>query len=294
MQRFTRDPRRQTRANWRSAKDILARIQEIVCEYCSLFLAAISSAQLSMVSYAFLPHPSSSCKYKQREWAMLNIQHSPRVQPLLVVFMDVIDLLWFLVPVRLGIRVTNPHIKECWTLGIPEATRPNLQSCILCSIGPSTELNNNNYNNNIFWCNVRNLIILHLTPLVQRVDSTIQWITQCFDSIYPLNSSIHRLNNWALVMFWYQWVHYYKLLFITHLLHYPVKGSYFRYSCPHIHVDKHKVWISHKHSIYFLSNCYHCGLVCYLSGDQQYIFLLWASVEKQNNLFAFCKWLSFL
>ena len=44
-----------------------------------------------MVSYAFLPHPSSSCKYKRRERAMLNIQHSPRVQPLLVVFMDVID-----------------------------------------------------------------------------------------------------------------------------------------------------------------------------------------------------------
>ena len=42
--RFTRDPRRQTRADRRSAKDVLARIQEIVCEYCSPFLAAISSA----------------------------------------------------------------------------------------------------------------------------------------------------------------------------------------------------------------------------------------------------------
>ena len=45
-----------------------------------------------------------------------------------------------LVPVRLGIRVANPHIKECRALGIPEATRPNFQSCFLCSIGPSTEL----------------------------------------------------------------------------------------------------------------------------------------------------------
>ena len=42
--------------------------------------------------------------------------------------MDVIDLLRLLVPVRLGIRVTNPHIKECRALGIPEATRPNIQS----------------------------------------------------------------------------------------------------------------------------------------------------------------------
>ena len=54
--------------------------------------------------------------------------------------MGAIDLLWLLVLVRLGIRVENPHIKECRTLGIPEATRPNVQSCISCSIGPSTEL----------------------------------------------------------------------------------------------------------------------------------------------------------
>ena len=98
-----------------------------------------------MVSCAFLPHPSSSCKYKRRERTMLNIQHSPRVQPLLVVFVIAIDLLWFLVPVRLGIRVANPHIKECRALGIPEAKRPNVQSCVLCSIGPSTEL---------FFCDV--------------------------------------------------------------------------------------------------------------------------------------------
>ena len=93
-----------------------------------------------MVSYAFLPQPSSSCEYKRRERAMLNVQHSPCVQPLLVVFMGAIDLLWLQVLVRLGIRVANPHIKECRALGIPEATRPNVQSCVLCSIGPSTEL----------------------------------------------------------------------------------------------------------------------------------------------------------
>ena len=44
---------------------------------------------------------------------MLNIQHCPRVQPLLVIFMDAIDLLWLLVLV---------------------------QSCVLCSIGPFHEL----------------------------------------------------------------------------------------------------------------------------------------------------------
>ena len=71
---------------------------------------------------------------------MLNIQHSPRVQPLLVIFMDAIDLLWLLLPVRLGIRLANPDIEEWGALGIPEATHPNVHSSVLCSIGPSTEL----------------------------------------------------------------------------------------------------------------------------------------------------------
>ena len=75
-------------------------------------LGGYQLSQSTMVSYAFLPHSSSSCKCKQRERAMLNIQYSPRAKPLLVVFMDAIDLLWFLVPIRLGIRVANPHIKE--------------------------------------------------------------------------------------------------------------------------------------------------------------------------------------
>ena len=76
------------------------------------FLGGYQLSHSTTVSYAFLPHPSSSCKYKLRERAMLNIQYSPRAKPLLVVFMDAIDLLWFLVPVRLGIRVAKPHIKE--------------------------------------------------------------------------------------------------------------------------------------------------------------------------------------
>ena len=100
----------------------------------------LSAQPVDYVILCIPSHPSSSCKYKRRERAMLNTQHSPRVQLLLVVFMDAIDLLWLLVPVRLGIRVANPHIKECRALGIPEATRPNVQSCFLCSIGPSTEL----------------------------------------------------------------------------------------------------------------------------------------------------------
>ena len=104
------------------------------------FLGGYQLSQSTMVSYGFFPHPSSSFKYKRCERAMLNIQHSPRVQPLLVVFMDAIDLLWLLIPVRLGVRVANPHIKEYRALGIPEATSPNVQSCVLCSIGPCTEL----------------------------------------------------------------------------------------------------------------------------------------------------------
>ena len=36
-------------------------------------------------------------------------------------------------------------------------------------------------------------------PVVQRVDGAIQWITHAigFDSIYPLDSSFHPLNNWT-------------------------------------------------------------------------------------------------
>ena len=102
------------------------------------FLGGYQLSQSPMVSYAFLPHPSSSCEYKRRERAMLNIQHSPWVQPLLVVFMDAIDLLWLLVCVRLGIRVANPHIKECRALWIPKATRRN----------NNINNNNNNIDNN--------------------------------------------------------------------------------------------------------------------------------------------------
>ena len=86
-------------------------------------LGGYQLSQSAMVSHAFLPHPSSSCKYK-RERAMLNIWHSPRVQSL-VVFMDAIDLLWLLVPVRGDPR---SHAPECPILPLQ------------CSIGLSTEL----------------------------------------------------------------------------------------------------------------------------------------------------------
>ena len=104
------------------------------------FLGGYQLSQSTMVSYTFLPHPSSSCKYKRREQAMLNIRHSPRVQPLLVIFIDAIDLLQLLLPVRPGIRLANSDIEEWRALGIPEATHPNLHSSVLFSIGPSTEL----------------------------------------------------------------------------------------------------------------------------------------------------------
>ena len=45
----------------------------------SSFLGGYQLSQSTMVSYTFLPYPSSSCKYKRRERAMFNIQHSPRV-----------------------------------------------------------------------------------------------------------------------------------------------------------------------------------------------------------------------
>ena len=58
------------------------------------------------VEYGILCIPSPSLQ-KRRERAMLNIQYSPRVQSLLVVFMDTIDLLWLLVPVRHTVLINN-------------------------------------------------------------------------------------------------------------------------------------------------------------------------------------------
>jgi len=68
-------------------------------------LSGYHLSQSTMVSHAFLPYPSRICKYKRCEQAMLNIQHSSRVWLLLVIFMDAMDLLWLLVPVRLVISV---------------------------------------------------------------------------------------------------------------------------------------------------------------------------------------------
>ena len=40
-----------------------------------------------------------------------------------------------------------------------------------------------------------------MTPLVERVDSTIYSVDNSigFESIYPLDSSIHPLNNWFFI-----------------------------------------------------------------------------------------------
>ena len=86
------------------------------------FVGGYQLSQSTVLSYEFLSHLSSRCKYKRHERAMLNIQHSLRVQSLLVVFKDVIDLLWLLVPVRL--EDPRSHAPECpilrlvlcWTL----------------------------------------------------------------------------------------------------------------------------------------------------------------------------------
>ena len=49
-------------------------------------------------------------------------------------------------------------------------------------------------------------LLIHLAPVVQKVDSAIHWIIQLVSlilihwiAIYPVDSAIHLLNNWGLV-----------------------------------------------------------------------------------------------
>ena len=49
----------------------------------------------------------------------------------------------------------------------------------------------------------------NLAPVVQTLDSAIHWITQLvllvfirWIVIYPVDSAIHRLNNWGLMFYW--------------------------------------------------------------------------------------------
>lgn len=93
------------------------------------FLGCYQLNQSTMVSYAFLSHPSSNCKYKRRERAMLNIQNSPRVQPLLVIFMDAIDLLWLLEDSAFGWQTLTSKTAELWGSQKPCSRMSNLASC---------------------------------------------------------------------------------------------------------------------------------------------------------------------
>ena len=93
------------------------------------FLGGYELNQSTMVYYVFLPHPSSSCKYKRRERPMLNIQHSPRVQPLLVIFMDAIDPLWLLEDSAFGWQTLTSKTAELWGSQKPCSQMSNLASC---------------------------------------------------------------------------------------------------------------------------------------------------------------------
>ena len=54
--------------------------------------------------------------------------------------MHSVDLLWFKVPVRIGIWEANPNIKERRLLAFPETMRLNIQPCVLCNVSFSIEL----------------------------------------------------------------------------------------------------------------------------------------------------------
>ena len=66
-----------------------------------------------MIHEALLSH-SASCGEDQRcKYSMLDVQDSLAVETLFLVLMDTINFLWFWVPIRYSIRVTDPHIEEC-------------------------------------------------------------------------------------------------------------------------------------------------------------------------------------
>ena len=88
---------------------------------------------------ALFPHPTRCRKNQRGKCFLFHIKYSSRILALLLVLMYSIDLR-FHVPVRVGTRVTNPHVKEYRTLALPEPTGINVQPRIRRSIGSSTQL----------------------------------------------------------------------------------------------------------------------------------------------------------
>ena len=107
-------------------------------EYCSSFFEAMSPANLQLNLGQYFPTPPVVVKTSGVNLSCST--SSTRILALLLVLMYSIDLR-FHVPVRVGTRVTNPHVKECRTLALPEPTGINVYlPRIRRSIGSSTQL----------------------------------------------------------------------------------------------------------------------------------------------------------
>ena len=107
------EPLQQTRADRRSANETWSLSEEVAVEYCSSFFEAMHSANLQWNLGHYFPTPPVVVKTKNQwgERSSFHIKYSSRIPVLFLVLMYPIDLLGVHVPVRDGIRVTNPHIK---------------------------------------------------------------------------------------------------------------------------------------------------------------------------------------
>ena len=128
---FAVDALRQISVVLNNVNEILLMFHDIVLTYCSPFLMEISS---SSRLEAFSPHTTSCCKHPGRRCSMFNVENSSwmSVQTFFPVLMPTIDLLRFEVLVRFGMWETDPDIKECLSLVLPESTCTDIQSHILC------------------------------------------------------------------------------------------------------------------------------------------------------------------
>ena len=105
------EPLQQTRADRKSANETWSLTQEVAVEYCSSFFEAMRSANLQWNPGHYFPTQTRCRKNQRGKCSPFPIKYSSRTLGLFLVLMYPIDLLGFHVPVRVGIRVTNPHIK---------------------------------------------------------------------------------------------------------------------------------------------------------------------------------------
>ena len=81
------------------------------CGILLFFLWGNALCQSTVKPRALFPHPTRCRKNQRGKCSPFPIKYSSRTLALFLVLMYPIDLLGFHVPVRVGIRVTNPHIK---------------------------------------------------------------------------------------------------------------------------------------------------------------------------------------